>query len=122
MPVRILPADHCGIRFPLTDRFVWIGIIFIRHRPPDIVKSAEAIHDIFDIKILLFLCHVCIPPTVIGMQKDPAFASQCIGCGKCEQHCPQHIRIRAMLKKADRDLRPLPYKIGIAAARKFMSR
>ncbi len=58
----------------------------------------------------------------IGMQKDPAFASQCIGCGKCEQHCPQHIRIRAMLKKADRDLRPLPYKIGIAAARKFMSR
>ncbi|MBP3899150.1 MAG: aldo/keto reductase [Mogibacterium sp.] len=58
----------------------------------------------------------------IGMQKDPAFASQCIECGKCEQHCPQHIRIRAMLKKADRDLRPLPYKIGIAAARKFMSR
>ncbi len=58
----------------------------------------------------------------IGMQKEPAFASQCISCGKCEQHCPQHISIRAMLKKADRDLRPLPYKIGIAAARKFMSR
>jgi len=58
----------------------------------------------------------------VGMQKDPAFASQCIGCGKCEQHCPQHIQIRAMLKKADKDLRPLPYKIGIAAARKFMKR
>ena len=58
----------------------------------------------------------------IGMQKEPAFASQCVGCDKCEQHCPQHIRIRDMLKKADRDLRPLPYKIGIAAARKFMSR
>ena len=58
----------------------------------------------------------------IGMQKEPAFASQCIGCGKCEQHCPQHISIRAMLKKADKDLRPLPYRIGIAAARKFMSR
>lgn len=58
----------------------------------------------------------------IGMQKEPAFASQCISCGKCEQHCPQHISIRAMLKKADRDLRPLPYKIGIAAARKIMSR
>lgn len=70
MPVRILPADHCGIRFPLTDRFVRIDIIFIRHRPPDIVKSAEAVHDIFDIEVLLFLCHVCIPPTVIGMQKD----------------------------------------------------
>ncbi len=58
----------------------------------------------------------------IGMRKETAFPSQCIGCGKCEQHCPQHIRIRDMLKKADRDLRPLPYKIGIAAARKFMSR
>ena len=58
----------------------------------------------------------------IGMRKETAFPSQCIGCGKCEQHCPQHIRIRDMLKKADRDLRPLPYKIGIAAARKIMSR
>ncbi len=58
----------------------------------------------------------------VGLNKEPAFASQCIGCGKCEQHCPQHIRIREMLKKADKDLRPLPYKIGIAAARKFMSR
>ena len=58
----------------------------------------------------------------IGMRKETAFPSQCIGCGKCEQHCPQHIRIRDMLKKADRDLRPLPCKIGIAAARKIMSR
>ena len=58
----------------------------------------------------------------IGMRKETAFPSQCIGCGKCEQHCPQHIRIRDMLKKADRDLRPLPYKIGIAAARTIMSR
>lgn len=58
----------------------------------------------------------------LGMQKDPGFASQCIGCGKCELHCPQKIKIREMLKKADRDLRPLPYKIGIAIARKYMSR
>ena len=58
----------------------------------------------------------------IGLRKDKGFASQCIGCGKCEQHCPQHIQIRDMLKAADRDLRPLPYRIGIAAARKFFSR
>ena len=58
----------------------------------------------------------------IGMQKEPGFASQCIGCGKCELHCPQHINIRDMLKKADKALRPLPYRIGIKAARKFMSR
>ena len=58
----------------------------------------------------------------VGMQKDAGFASKCIGCGKCEQHCPQHIRIREMLKKADRDLRPLPYRVGIGIARKLMSR
>lgn len=58
----------------------------------------------------------------VGLQGKPGFASQCIGCGKCEQHCPQHIQIREMLKKADKELRPLPYKAGIAIARKLMAR
>ena len=58
----------------------------------------------------------------VGMQKNAGFATRCIGCGKCEQHCPQHIQIRDMLKKADRDLRPLPYRAGIAVTRKLMSR
>lgn len=58
----------------------------------------------------------------MGMRKEPGFASQCVGCGKCEMHCPQHINIREKLKEADRDLRPLPYKIGINAARKFIIR
>lgn len=57
---------------------------------------------------------------VMGMRKQPGFASQCIECGKCEQHCPQHINIREMLKKADKDLRPLPYKIGIKIASKIL--
>jgi hypothetical protein len=35
-------------------------------------------------------------------------------------HCPQHIDIISELKKADKALRPLPYKIGIGIARKFM--
>ncbi|MBD5515916.1 MAG: aldo/keto reductase [Lachnospiraceae bacterium] len=58
----------------------------------------------------------------MGLRKEPGFASQCIGCGKCEQHCPQHINIREKLKEADHDLRPLPYKIGIKAARKIIIR
>ena len=56
----------------------------------------------------------------LGIRKDPGFASQCVGCGKCEQHCPQHLPIREKLKEADKALRPLPYKVGIEMARKFV--
>ena len=58
----------------------------------------------------------------LGIRREPGFASQCVGCGKCGQHCPQQIPIREKLKEADRALRPLPYKLGIHAARKFMLR
>ena len=58
----------------------------------------------------------------VGLTKEPGFASQCIRCGKCEQHCPQSIPIRDKLQEADRALRPLPYKIAIQAARAFMYR
>lgn len=56
----------------------------------------------------------------MGLRAQPGFASLCVGCGKCEQHCPQHLPIREKLKEADRALRPLPYKIGIDVARKIM--
>ncbi|MBE5891161.1 MAG: aldo/keto reductase [Lachnospiraceae bacterium] len=56
----------------------------------------------------------------MGIRVEPGFASQCIQCGKCEQHCPQHLPIREKLKEADKALRPLPYKIGINVARKFL--
>ena len=58
----------------------------------------------------------------VGLTKEPAFATQCIRCGKCERHCPQGIPIQEKLKEADRALRPLPYRLGIHAARKFMFR
>ena len=57
---------------------------------------------------------------VISMQKDPGYASQCVKCGKCEKVCPQHLPIREKLVEADKALRPLPYKVGISLARKFV--
>lgn len=56
----------------------------------------------------------------MGLRKDSCMASQCIKCGKCEKHCPQHIAIREKLQEADRVLRPIPYKLGIEVARKIM--
>ncbi|MBQ9387930.1 MAG: aldo/keto reductase [Lachnospiraceae bacterium] len=57
-----------------------------------------------------------------SLRNEPAFATLCVGCGKCESHCPQEIPIRAKLKEADRALRPLPYKIGAKIMKKYMVR
>ncbi|MBR3293412.1 MAG: aldo/keto reductase [Oscillospiraceae bacterium] len=58
----------------------------------------------------------------MGFRKEPGFATQCVGCGKCEQHCPQRLPIREKLKEADRALRPLPYRAALSVARKIMGR
>lgn len=57
-----------------------------------------------------------------GLRKESAFASTCIGCGKCEKHCPQNIPIRELLKKADKEVSPWYMKAGITLAKKFLLR
>ena len=37
-------------------------------------------------------------------RKNPTAAGNCIGCGKCERHCPQGIEIRRELENVKRDL------------------
>ena len=57
-----------------------------------------------------------------ALRRDSAFASECIGCGKCEKHCPQSIPIREMLKKADKALSPWYIKPIVRGAKLFMLR
>ena len=47
-----------------------------------------------------------------AMRKDASAASNCIQCGKCEQHCPQHIEIRQELKQARKQLEGPVYRTG----------
>lgn len=49
---------------------------------------------------------------VTAVKKTPGSASRCIGCGKCEAHCPQQIPIREMLKVAAKELETPFYKLG----------
>ena len=44
-------------------------------------------------------------------RKNSTAASNCIGCGKCEKHCPQGIEIRKNLKEAQKALETPFYKI-----------
>ena len=46
-----------------------------------------------------------------AMRKTSTAASNCVGCGKCEQHCPQHIEIRNHLKDARKELETPIYKL-----------
>lgn len=53
----------------------------------------------------------------VSLRREPAFATQCVRCGLCETHCPQHLPVRDSLPKADRDLRPLRWRVAAAVAR-----
>lgn len=53
------------------------------------------------------------------LRGKPSNASLCVGCGKCEQHCPQHIKIREELKNVSAKMENPIYHAGRGIARRL---
>ena len=55
-----------------------------------------------------------------AMRRDATSAANCVECGKCARHCPQHIPIPQELKKARKVLEGPFYKLAAKAVRLFV--
>ena len=54
------------------------------------------------------------------LRKEVTAASNCIGCGACEKHCPQSIKIRDELAEVRKKMEGPVYKIANKVVRTFM--
>ena len=54
-----------------------------------------------------------------GLRRKSAAASECVNCGLCEKHCPQHIAIRKELKCAAQELETPLYRLVRSIVRRF---
>ena len=52
-------------------------------------------------------------------RKNPTAAGNCVGCGKCERHCPQGIAIRKELENVQRDLEGPTFRAARAVLKVF---
>ncbi len=46
-----------------------------------------------------------------ALRKTPTSILNCVGCGKCEKHCPQNIPIREKLEEAKKELETPIYRV-----------
>ena len=54
-----------------------------------------------------------------ALRKESSAASECIGCGKCERHCPQAIEIRKELKNVEKHMEIPLYRFVRKAVEKL---
>ncbi len=54
-----------------------------------------------------------------SLRANTTSASNCIGCGKCEKHCPQNIQIRENLKAVQKEFEGPIFKIAKKIAKFF---
>ncbi|MBQ8214630.1 MAG: aldo/keto reductase [Clostridia bacterium] len=54
-----------------------------------------------------------------SLRPNATAASMCVGCGKCEKHCPQGIAIREKLKEAKREFEGPLYKSATKIIKTF---
>ncbi len=55
-----------------------------------------------------------------ALRKNSTEASKCVGCGKCEMHCPQNIEIRKHLMDAKKVLETPFYRVAKRVVKWFM--
>jgi len=58
--------------------------------------------------------------TLGGFSKQPAYASMCKGCARCESKCPQHIEIRNELARVKKEMEGLVINTALKIARRYM--
>ena len=59
---------------------------------------------------------------ITSLKKATSSLTQCIKCGACEKHCPQHIEIRKELQNAKKALQPLYVRAFLKFVQKFVRR